>query len=367
MTATTSLPIIAGDVDATPIYNRLSALAGSLAEAHAKIVALEAQRSHTPTALNALDYGVVLDNPEYDNGPPLSRLLATCKKPVFLEAGDFYFQTPIVWPVRKGGILQGSGIGAGSPKAEKNHCVSRLIYNAVAVEGKPLPPALKYCGQGGTIDNITIQRGDYPAPKRTDPPTDGSVGLAVTGNMGVAGAKLDVPRVAFIGWDCAIEAIVGPDFGSNNGDTATFGTTICQNNNTFFRNRNPQAKAFSFHELSVHHHTGIVFDCVDCADIYTTRLTLDAPALVCRIGSVSSNNGKVVIEFLGIDNNAKGVRLFEQIKPSTCSFTIRDGCAGNNIKLTDDLVKLYEPLGRYGRTVSITLDQHGVPWKWGAK
>lgn len=355
---------VKGEADVSALVEQVTAQKKAIELLTGQVELLKSQQ-RTPTEFNVLDAGVVLNDPAFDNGPILNALFAragTMKGAIntgfYIPGGAVFFSTPIVLPVRTGLRIRGNGITLGRVEAEYSGRkqmagpASRLVYL-----GPCERPAITYPGVGLCMDGITIQRGGFTDPP-TRPPTDGSIGLAISANVGLPSGKAWFPQLAVIGFDRGIETLNNGD--QNHADNCAFGFLIAQNNNRAFYFGCGQGMDFVMQHLFVAFNTQVVFDCGNCGHVRCEFIQLGSNALVIRTGSLGNSNSWIDLPHIKVDDYSTGWRLLEQTEKATFAVTARV-YSGKKNSGGDELVKLLPDNTGYARSVDVQLLQNG---KW---
>lgn len=168
------------------------------------------------------DLGCRPDDPKFDNGPALTKILNAQGGSLDVcpvgKLRDYYVATSVVWPARTGGALVGSGgysyvvADAQFEQHKMGGGVTRLIWN-----GKPGQPMIVYRGCGGRIAQLVLQ--GTPVRNSTDQPLAG-FGMFVESRKGPPSGKLVADQVAILKCDVGVKCANEPD--ANHADNMTW-------------------------------------------------------------------------------------------------------------------------------------------------
>lgn len=161
-------------------------------------------RGATPVTWD--DYGCRPNDPAFDNGPVLSRMLADqatrkLKLPPVGTLADYYIQTPIDWPYGQAASLLGSGSYTYSIAAKVG--ATRIVWN-----GPPGKPMMIYHTAGGRIEHLILAGGPLRHP---DYPTLASEGIRIEAQVSPPSSNLYTEQLAITQCDAGIHCLDTPD------------------------------------------------------------------------------------------------------------------------------------------------------------
>jgi hypothetical protein len=264
----------------------------------------------------------------YDNAPLINNALNRLAGEVILPAGAIYTQTTIVMPRRTGISLRGQGATIALPPNSfdlANPACTGGPATIIIYIGPPDQPAIKFLGCMGRLDNLTIQRGDYPNPPAPQP-RDGSVGLQIGGSVGLNTGKLLCPQLSIIGFDTAINVVATSD--NESSDQNVFGQLWIEHCWTGFKCNAKQSVANHFQDITFGGYGDTVFDIQQGGKNIIDNLSLNNRALVLKWREPMHNTASFDLRWLCVDNNAAGWRLIDVQQAWGLNFSVR-GEIGN--------------------------------------
>jgi len=309
------------------------------------------------------DAGCLADDPTFDNGPLLSKMLSdqgdTILVPPVGTMRAYYISTPIIWPRRSGGALLGSG-GYGHAMADGQYRghkqgggVTRLIWN-----GEPGEPMIVYQGAGGRIENLMLQ--GQPLEKYNSPLDQcAGAGIRIPALSKPSAGNLTTRNVAFIAMDKGIETVNEPS--GNHADQLSHYSPL------FHRVRIPystdcnQSVIHSIYDMDVRGGYETVFDFKRGGklNVFGIYLGDSINRTVLSIGKATCNNNDFVIRGLEIDGSVVGMRLVEH---GQYVGRVRiDGHVPCGATLADPFV-LARPDEKPSNNADIVIDMNGAKW-----
>jgi hypothetical protein len=139
------------------------------------------------------DFGCVPDDPEADNGPMLSRILAEQGRSIGVapvgKARDYYVSSTIRWPKRHGGALLGAG-GYAWILGSRNPGVTRLIWNGP--EGEPI---IEGPLSGARVEQLVLQGALKAGQPRA------GVGILLSNDVGPPTGFTTLDQIAYCNLD----------------------------------------------------------------------------------------------------------------------------------------------------------------------
>src|SRR4029077_1319359 len=189
---------------------------------------------------------------------------------------------------------------------------------------------------GLKLDGVTIQRGAFDHPAK-ETKRDGSIGLRIAGHTGLPTGKLYCPQLAIMGFDTAIHISAEPR--ELNADNNQFGYLWVQNCWTIFRSENFQTVCNQIQFLMAGGPCDVVFDNRKGGVLVADMISLNAPALVLKLGVLDNNTSSYEIRTLKVDNNAAGWRLVQMDNPGDVRLRI-GGLIGTHATPGNDPIKL---------------------------
>lgn len=310
------------------------------------------------TRLTWNDYGCVPDDPTFDNGPVLTRMLAaqgdTILVPPVGTMRVYYVSTPIEWPKRTGGALLGSGglsIQLPDPQYtlhKQGGGVTRIIWN-----GEPGRTMLDYVGCGGRIENLIFQ--GQPV-QNNDTPLDrmASVGILVETGTTPPTGELVCRNVGFFCLDRGL-ACVGE---GGHADTITMYSPLWAHVRIPYQTDADQSTVHQLYAARVLSGYEIAFDCRRGGDLAVFGLYVGASrdATLLRVGTSGANAGCFEIYGLKVDGSAKNLRLVEH---GQFVHRVRiQGHVGSSATLAKPMVLAREP----SPTKDIQIDCFNAQW-----
>lgn len=146
------------------------------------------------------------DDPSFDNGPVLSKILAAqCAREVKTcpvgTLADYYIRTPIVWPAKVGGVLEGAG-GYTYAYSTPTIGATRIVW-----AGEPGGTMIDYHGSGGRIANLILQGG----PLTNDYQTVAGDGVRVHAHTEPPSGNLVTQQLAIVQCTRGLHYLATPD------------------------------------------------------------------------------------------------------------------------------------------------------------
>jgi hypothetical protein len=251
-------------------------------------------------------YGCVPDDPTFDNGPLLSRILAEQGRSIGVApigaARDYYVSSTIVWPKRHGGALLGAGGYTGMLRG-RNPGVTRIIWN-----GPPGVPMIDYKAAGGRISQVVIQGALAPTAKNA------AIGILVESDKGPPTGKLVTDQVTLANLDVGIKCVDYP--------TPLFAAHLTHYALQFHQVRLPywvdnrQSVCHTFFKVDFRNgfQQALRFDAGGALNIYGCYVGNCDGSTLLYLGKTDSGSGAYEIHGLQADGNAKRLRLVDHGK-----------------------------------------------------
>lgn len=300
-------------------------------------------------------YGCRGEDPKFDNGPALSKILVEQGSTIDVapvgRMATYYVASTIEWPARHGCALVGSGgYTFGMPIAQG---CTRLVWN-----GPPGQPMIRYRGSGGRIERLILQGAPLnPTEKWRSTPPIASEGILVEARLSPPSGNLITDQVAFTWLETGIRCINEPD--ANHADLMTHYSPL------FHRVRNPyvvdcdQSVVHTIYNMDVRtgYQTVFRFDRGGILNVYGCYLSRSRDATLLYLGKPTSTNGTYEISGLQVDGSVADLVL---VSHSRYAHRVRISGAANKRRLAAMPVENRE--GRPSRFVNVKIDTTGLQW-----
>jgi hypothetical protein len=272
------------------------------------------------------DYGCKPDDPTFDNGPVLSRMIADqavrkLKTAPLGTLADFFIKTPIDWPGVYGCALEGSGGYAFGFNGHDNLGATRIIWNGPA--GGTM---LNYRGCGGRIGRLMLRGVDWH-----NPTSYAGCGIEVSAHTEPPAGTLTTDQLAIINCDIGIHCLASPD--NNHADQMKHFGLLFHGVKTCYWVEGEQSCPHNFYDVDIRNgwETAFKFDRGGALSVFGCYVGGDESKklqTLLYLGQPNYNNGFFHIYSLQADNSIQNLRLLDHGKFAP-SVVIR-GNAGNH-------------------------------------
>ncbi len=302
------------------------------------------------------DYGCVPNDPAFDNGPVLSRMLddivhRRVTVPPIGELADYYIKTTIEWPAWFGGALCGSG-GYVYAIGNKNIGCTRILWTGAA--GAPM---IRYLGCGGRIERLVLSGGPLKHP--TYPAVAGA-GIEVQARNFPPCGNLVTDQLSITQCDAGLHYLATPD-GNHADQQKHFGLMMHHVRVPYWVEGDQSVVHWLYGcDIRSGWETAFKFDKGGALFVYGCYVGSEsgnAPKTLLYVGRANDHNGCYEIHGLQVDGGTNNIRLVDHGK---YVFRVRiDGKVGKASQLADPFV-----WARDGETpfADIKLDVRNAVW-----
>jgi hypothetical protein len=300
------------------------------------------------------EYGCKADDPAFDNGPVLSRMIAdeAARKLKTAPIGtldDYYIKTPINWPGVYGCALEGSG-GYAFAIRLKNIGATRIIWNGPA--GGTM---LNYRGDGGRIGRLMLCGG----PIENFNTVAGS-GIVVEARIEPPSGNLTTDQLAIVQCDVGVHCLATPE--NNHADQMKHFGLLLHNVRIPYWVEGEQSCAHDFYNVDIRDgwETAFKFDRGGALHVFGCYLGGDLTGklqTLLYVGRANESNGDFLIMGVQSDQSVKRLRLVDH---GTYVFQVR---LGGNLPFPANLDAQYV-FAHDGPTpfADIKSDVRNAPW-----